>query len=86
MKVAGDQAELESNAAEIGEARENIRVEAEGSIEIAFNAEYLKDGIDAIGGEKAELAMVDAEKPALIRAVEQDAYRYVLMPVRIKRQ
>lgn len=86
VKVDGNTMTLESNASEVGEARETVTVQgADGGLEIAFNADYLKDGIGAIEGEQVELLLSDAEKPALIKGAESENYKYVIMPVRIKR-
>jgi DNA polymerase-3 subunit beta len=85
MKVETGSIVLESNASEVGEAREAVAIEGSGEMEIAFNAEYLKDGIDVVEGEKTELLLVDGEKPALIKDVGDSGYRYVIMPVRVKR-
>ncbi len=86
MKVEENTMTLESNASEVGEARENLTVQgADGGIEIAFNADYLKDGIGAIDSDQVEMLLNDAEKPALIKGIESEDYKYVIMPVRIKR-
>ncbi len=86
VKVDKNAIGLESNASEVGEAREAVAASgAEGEMEIAFNADYLKDGIAAIEGETAELLLTDAEKPALVKGAESEDYKYVIMPVRIKR-
>ncbi len=86
MKAEENNITLESNASEVGEARETIAVQgAEGGLEIGFNADYLKDGLGAIDEEQVEMLLTDAEKPALIKAAEKDDYKYVIMPVRIKR-
>ncbi len=86
MKVENNNLTLESNASEVGEARETIAIQgADGGLEIAFNADYLKDGIGGIDGDQVEMLLTDAEKPALLKGTESDNYKYVIMPVRIKR-
>ncbi len=86
MKVEEGQVTLESNASEVGEARETVAIQGtQGTLEVAFNADYLKDGIAAIDGERVEMLLADAEKPALIKSTESEDYKYVIMPVRIKR-
>ncbi len=87
MKVDEKNITLESNASEVGEAREIVAVQGAGrEMEMAFNADYLRDGIGAIDGEQVEMLLTDAEKPALMKSTERDDYKYVIMPVRIKKQ
>ena len=50
---------------------------------IAFNPEYLADGIEAVAGDEVTLETVDALKPAVVRSVEGAEYLYLLMPVRV---
>jgi DNA polymerase III subunit beta len=50
---------------------------------IAFNPEYLVDGVEAVEGDEVTLETVDALKPAVVRSVESQDYLYLLMPVRV---
>lgn len=67
-----------------GEAREALDAEYEGDdLVVAFNPEYLLDGLDAIKGDQVELDLIDNVRPAVLREAGSDAFLYVLMPVRI---
>jgi DNA polymerase III subunit beta len=56
---------------------------------IAFNPQYLLDGLAAIGTPVAELSFTTSTKPAVLSgraeadAAADAAYRYLLMPVRL---
>ncbi len=51
---------------------------------VAFNPEYLIDGIEAIPGDEVSWRRLDALKPATASARSTGAdYLYLLMPVRV---
>ena len=50
---------------------------------MAFNPEYLIDGIEVAPGEEITLETVDELKPALLKSVEDPSFLYLLMPVRV---
>ncbi|HEY2950517.1 MAG TPA: DNA polymerase III subunit beta [Micromonosporaceae bacterium] len=57
---------------------------------IAFNPQYLLDGLTALSAPTALLSFVDAFKPAVISPAADDGeiipgYRYLIMPIRIAR-
>lgn len=53
-----------------------------GSLEVAFNPDFLLTGISFIGKGRGLIRITDAQKPALF--IGEDSSRYVLMPVRTK--
>ena len=50
---------------------------------VAFNPQFLLDGLLAIEGEEAVLESMDPLKPATLRGGEHPEFLYLLMPVRI---
>jgi DNA polymerase-3 subunit beta len=55
---------------------------------IAFNPQYLLDGLSALNAPTAVLTFVEAAKPAVIAPADEDGhivpgYRYLIMPIRI---
>ena len=82
-----------SSTTEVGEARaiiENMSYEGEDLL-IAFNAEYLNDGVKVLESEKITLLTADALKPALLQEEndkegdkeDESDFLYLLMPVRV---
>ncbi|MBI4744328.1 MAG: DNA polymerase III subunit beta [Actinobacteria bacterium] len=70
---------------ELGEAVEYIEVE-ENNIEelnIAFNSQYLLDGLQVLEDENIIFEINDSLKPALIKSENDKNYLYLTMPVRI---
>jgi DNA polymerase-3 subunit beta len=49
---------------------------------VAFNPQFLLDGIDAVGSDQVALETVDPLKPATLRSGDGGDYLYLLMPVR----
>lgn len=67
-----------------GQATEEVDAKYEGTeMTIAFNPQYLAEGVDAISGDEVMLETVDALKPATLKPTETGDYVYLLMPVRV---
>lgn len=57
---------------------------------IAFNPQYLLDGLIALGTPAAHIAFMDGFKPAVLSPADgdgkpTDSYRYLIMPIRVAR-
>jgi DNA polymerase-3 subunit beta len=67
-----------------GTATEDVDAKYEGAeITVAFNPNYLIDGVEAVTGDEVTLDTLDALKPATLRPTDSDDYLYLLMPVRV---
>jgi DNA polymerase III subunit beta len=76
--------ELTVVSQEVGHASEDVDADYEGEeLTVAFNPNYLIDGVEAVLGDEVVLETLDATKPATVRAPEHADYRYLLMPVRV---
>ena len=51
-------------------------------LEIGFNAEFLRDGIESVAGDDVVLKLINPLRPALIQA-EGDDFWYLIMPIRL---
>ncbi|HVT78991.1 MAG TPA: DNA polymerase III subunit beta [Acidimicrobiales bacterium] len=72
-----------SNPAE-GTATEDVEAKFLGAdMTVAFNPQYLTDGIEAITGDELTLETQDTLKPCVLRGVGAEEYLYLLMPVRV---
>jgi DNA polymerase III subunit beta len=79
---------LEAGTGDEAQAVEVIEASFEGDdIQIAFNPQYLLDGLTALDSDVARIAFTEGGKPALITGKpapdEQPDYRYLLMPIRL---
>lgn len=84
LLMSGDGLELVAITQDVGEAREQVDAAYTGSeLEVAFNPEYLLNGVEVIDGDEVSLDTVDAQKPAVLRGSNADEFLYLLMPVRV---
>lgn len=79
---------LEAGTGDEAQAVEVIEASFEGDdIQIAFNPQYLLDGLTALDSDIARVSFTESGKPALITGKpapdEQPDYRYLLMPIRL---
>jgi len=76
--------ELSVSRQEVGEETEHIEAEYEGDeLTIAFNTRYLTDGVTVVASDEIVLQTSDPLKPGLISGVGDEAFHYLLMPVRL---
>ncbi|HUY96211.1 MAG TPA: DNA polymerase III subunit beta [Verrucomicrobiae bacterium] len=69
---------------EVGDNQASVPATVTGEpISIAFNARYLLDVLQILESDEVELLLNGALAPGLVRAVGDDSYRYVIMPVRV---
>jgi len=84
LTLGPDGLELVAVTQDVGQAREDLEAKYEGSeMVVAFNPEFLIDGVEAITGDEVQLDTLDALKPATVRSTENPNFLYLLMPVRV---
>ena len=68
---------------DVGEAKESMPVQFSGEpLEIGFNAEFLREGIESIGADDLRLKLISPLRPAVIQGGEDDP-TYLIMPIRL---
>jgi DNA polymerase-3 subunit beta len=68
---------------DVGEARESLEIEYTGEpLEIGFNPEFLRDGLEAVGGDTIQLRLINPLRPGLIAAPDE-SFWYLIMPIRL---
>jgi DNA polymerase-3 subunit beta len=76
--------ELQTIVHDVGQATETLDAKYEGAeTTIAFNPEFLLDGLQAISSEEVSVETLDTSKPAIVRSAEGGDFLYLLMPVRV---
>jgi DNA polymerase III subunit beta len=74
---------LSSSSPDLGQAVETVEARYEGEdLTIAFNPQYLADGLTAATGETVRLDVRDGLKPGVVRG-DGDEFTYLVMPVRL---
>lgn len=84
MRIADKIIKISAMTQDIGSADEEIETETEGDgMEIAYNAQFLIDGLNSIGEEEVFLELNSPLKPGLVRPAIDQNFIYLIMPVRI---
>ncbi|TMK36764.1 MAG: DNA polymerase III subunit beta [Actinobacteria bacterium] len=74
---------LSSSSPDLGQAVETVEARYEGDdLTVAFNPQYLIDGLTAAVGESVRLDVRDGLKPGVVHG-ESDGFTYLVMPVRL---
>ncbi|HVC06261.1 MAG TPA: DNA polymerase III subunit beta [Solirubrobacterales bacterium] len=69
---------------DVGDAEETMPAAFEGEpLEIGFNPEFLKEGIESVVGEEVVLRLISPLRPGLLQPVDNDDFRYLVMPIRL---
>ncbi len=69
---------------DVGDAEETMPAAFEGEpLEIGFNPEFLKEGIESVEGEEVVLRLISPLRPGLLQPVDNDDFRYLVMPIRL---
>lgn len=89
LKFTDGQVAIEAGSGDDAQGSEAIESTLTGpEMEIAFNPQFLLDGLNAIGTAYARLAFTQPSRPAVLSGQSEidgesdESYRYVLMPVR----
>ena len=84
LHMTSDGLELLAVTQDVGEAHETLDATYDGAeLTVAFNAQFLLDGVEVSTTEDVRLETVDAQKPAVLRSGEDQDFLYLLMPVRV---
>ncbi|HYH89558.1 MAG TPA: DNA polymerase III subunit beta, partial [Solirubrobacteraceae bacterium] len=86
LRLAFSEGELTVSARtpDVGEARETLPVPFQGEpLEIGFNPEFLRDGLEAIDSGDVLLRLISPLRPGLIEAADGSGFVYLLMPIRL---
>jgi DNA polymerase-3 subunit beta len=69
---------------DIGEALEALPVAFQGEpLEIGFNPEFLRDGLEAIEEGDVLLKLISPLRPGLIESADGSGFQYLIMPIRL---
>ena len=68
---------------DVGEARESLPAPFTGdAMEIGFNAEFLRDGLESVDSETIKFKLISPLRPAVFEG-DSDDYVYLIMPIRL---
>jgi DNA polymerase III subunit beta len=68
---------------DVGESQETMPAAFTGdTLEIGFNADFLRDGLESMDGDDVRLKLISPLRPAVIQG-EGDDFTYLVMPIRL---
>ncbi len=69
---------------DVGEASEPLPAPFAGEpFEIGFNPDFLRDGLESVGGEDLLLKLISPLRPGLIESADDSGFLYLIMPIRL---
>ena len=69
---------------DVGEALESMPVPFQGEpLEIGFNPEFLRDGLEAVEQGDVVLKLISPLRPGLIESGDDGGFQYLIMPIRL---
>jgi DNA polymerase III subunit beta len=75
---------IAASTPDVGDAEETMPAAFEGEeLEIGFNPEFLKEGIESVEGEELLLRLISPLRPGLLQPIDNEDFRYLVMPIRL---
>ena len=76
--------EVSAQTPDIGRASESLPIPFKGEpLEIGFNAEFLRDGLDSAEADELVLKLISPLRPGLIESGDGSGFTYLVMPIRL---
>ncbi len=83
LRFAEGELTVSAQTQDVGEARETMPAPyAAEPLEIGFNPEFLRDGVESVEGDEVRLKLISSLRPAVIQG-EGDDFSYLIMPIRL---
>jgi DNA polymerase-3 subunit beta len=84
LSFAPGELTVSAQTPDIGEARESLPVTFQGELlEIGFNPEFLRDGLEAIEDGDVLVKLISPLRPGLLEAGDGSGFVYLIMPIRL---
>jgi DNA polymerase III subunit beta len=81
---ADGQLTVAAETPEVGDASESMPAPYSGEpLEIAFNPQFLIEGLDSVDGDELVLKLSSPLRPGLIEPVDREDFSYLVMPIRL---
>jgi DNA polymerase-3 subunit beta len=83
LRFAEGELTISAQSQDVGETRESLAVRYAGEpLEIGFNAEFLREGLESVTADEVKLELINPLRPGLISA-DGDSFWYLIMPIRL---
>ncbi len=85
MHFEGETLQITANTPDVGKAQEEVTMKFEGQVlDVAVNVRYLSEVLQRLGTDEVGLEMTGMLKPIILKGINDDNYKYLLMPVQSK--
>ena len=83
LRFAEGELGVSAQTQDVGEAHESLAIEYAGDLlEIGFNPDFLRDGLEAVSGDSVQLKLINPLRPGLIVSPDE-GFWYLIMPIRL---
>ena len=83
LRFAESELTVSAVTQDVGEARESLPAPFSAEpLEIGFNAEFLRDGLDSVDSDSITFKLISPLRPAVLEG-DADDYVYLIMPIRL---
>jgi DNA polymerase-3 subunit beta len=83
LRFAEGELTVSAQTQDVGEAHETMPAPFSGeAIDIGFNPEFLRDGIESVEGDELRLKLISPLRPAVLQGAGED-FSYLIMPIRL---
>ena len=83
LRFADGELSVSAQTQDVGEARESLQIEYAGEpLEIGFNPDFLRDGLEAVAGDTVQLRLINPLRPGLLSSPDE-SFWYLIMPIRL---
>jgi DNA polymerase III subunit beta len=83
LRFAEGELRVSAQTQDVGEAHESLPVDYAGdALEIGFNPDFLRDGLEAVSGDTVQLNLINPLRPGLLVSPDE-SFWYLIMPIRL---
>jgi DNA polymerase III subunit beta len=83
LRFADGELTVSARTQDVGEAQESLPAPySSDAMEIGFNAEFLRDGLESIDSDTVRVKLISPLRPAVLQGESSD-YTYLIMPIRL---
>jgi DNA polymerase III subunit beta len=83
LRFAEGELTVSAQTQDVGEAHEAMPAAFSGdALDIGFNPEFLRDGIESVEGDELRLKLISPLRPAVLQGTGDD-FSYLIMPIRL---
>ncbi len=84
LSFSAGELKVSASTPDVGDAEETMPAAFEGEgLEIGFNPEFLREGIESVAGDEVMLRLISPLRPGLLQPVDNEDFRYLVMPIRL---